>query len=232
MGRRFNLWTQSWEKGFISLQHIQYCAQDTLRIYAQLCGHEVVFPLDAEDIVRRVFDLEVYYDGEGFLDKIDPELLAVLYADGDLCPLTGRDKTIVINDAQRFRNVTTAHSILHETGHYIFDFLRGRRRTNFYTKNRTYCHTKDMEIKKPPPPEWRANRYAGEVCIPMEKVIWILDGKKPGDVINVKIYKQHFREFFGVSQAAMEKRLSDLGYKLFGVSYEWADWLKRERKGP
>ena len=41
--------------------------------------------------------------------------------------------------------------------------------------------------------------------------------KAPPEIINLGLYGLGFRGFFGVSQAAMEKRLFDLGYEcMFG----------------
>jgi hypothetical protein len=49
--------------------------------------------------------------------------------------------------------------------------------------------------------------------MPKENVAWLLDGKEPPEIINLEIYGHNFRKYFGVSQAAMEKRLHDIGYK-------------------
>ena len=74
--------------------------------------------------------------------------------------------------------------------------------------------------------EWEADRFAGELVIPVDKVKWLLDGKIAGDVINLDLYADNFREFFGTSRAQMEKRLVDLGYKLIATKYGWASCLK------
>jgi hypothetical protein len=59
--------------------------------------------------------------------------------------------------------------------------------------------------------------------MPKGKVSWVLGGKQPGEIINLDLYGSHFREFFGVSQAATEKRLFDLGYKCAFGRYPYAN---------
>ena len=59
--------------------------------------------------------------------------------------------------------------------------------------------------------------------MPRGKVSWLLDGKQPPEIINLDIYGSNFRTYFGVSQAAMEKRLYDLGYKCAFGRYAYAN---------
>ena len=163
-----------------------------------------------------VFNLEVHYDGEGVLDEMTPGLLGCLYADGSPSPW-GSDRLIVVNSSARYANVTENFTILHEGGHYLFhhpiDALA-------ISRSATYCRSDQVDSgtkSRVPPREWQASRFASEVLMPKAKVSWLLDGKAPPELINLDLYGSRFREFFGVSQAAMEKRLFDLGYKcMFG----------------
>ncbi|MFB3880983.1 MAG: ImmA/IrrE family metallo-endopeptidase [Armatimonadota bacterium] len=215
------------ESGFLSVDQIRSYAEETLRLYGERLGREPVFPLDAEDLARRVWGLDVYYDGEGYLDgKAGTAVLAVLFPDRFFCPLTGTDRVIVINDAPRFRRVTTGFSILHEVGHYHLQWTRGHWPPR-QERSLIYCRSDDVTGKtrsRIPQIEWQANRYAGEVYMPAREIPRLLDGKQPeaGEIIVMDIYKPILRQFFGASEAMVEKRLKDLGYKLLGARYPWA----------
>jgi hypothetical protein len=58
--------------------------------------------------------------------------------------------------------------------------------------------------------------------MPADKVAWVLDGRQPGDTLDIRREGYSFREFFGVSQEAMEKRLYDLGYRCQHGRYKYA----------
>jgi hypothetical protein len=200
-----------WSKDYVPLPIIERYADDALRLFAGRCGGGVSFPLDAEQLVQGLFGLDVYYDNGSIMDAIDPQLLGCLYADGMVCPATGTDRVIMVNDAPRFKGVTTAFTILHEAGHWLLHHPKDA----VDAGRSAYCRTEDVQPRwsRVPPREWQASRFAGEVLMPRERVRWLLDGREPGDIINLQIYGLTFRQYFGVSQAAMEKRLFDLGYK-------------------
>ncbi len=133
------------------------------------------------------------------------------------------DRLIVVNDAQRYRHVTAAFTIVHEAGHYVFHYPKDAVAS---AHNPRYCRSEHIEGQrqmKVPPREWQASRFASEVLMPKAKVMWLLDGKKPGEVINLNVYGAMFRVYFGVSQAAMEKRLYDLGYLCGFGRYAYAN---------
>lgn len=204
-------------KEFVPLEIIEAYAEDSLRLFAEKCGGGVSFPLDAERLVRELFNLEVYYDDGTIMDAMDAHLLGCLYPEGMVCPATGSDGWIMVNDAPRYRGVTTEFIILHEGGHWLLHHPKDA----VATENSAYCRTEDFQPRwsRVPPREWQASRLAAEILMPRERVSWLLDGKQPPEVINLDIYGERFREYFGVSQAAMEKRLHDLDYKCaFGRS--------------
>lgn len=208
---------------FIPLDRIELYATETLRVFAQILGCDLVFPLDAELLVREVFNLDVHYDGDGLLDRIHHSLLGCLFADGSPCPELGIDRLVVVNGASRYQHVTPAFTILHEAGHYVFHYPKdamAERQESSYCRSE---HIGEQKTVKVPPREWQASRYASEVLMPKDKVIWILDGKPPGEVINLAIYGPIFREYFGVSQGAMEKRLHDMGYQCGFGRYAYAN---------
>jgi len=208
---------------FVRVSVIEAQAGDALRVFRECVGGELTFPLDAELLVRKVASLEVHYDGDGYLDSIDRSLLGCLFPDGVPFPVTDQDRTIVVNDSERFRSVTTAFTILHELGHYRLHYPRD---TAAVALPPTYCrsgHVTPSKKDKVPPREWQASRFASEVLIPRDKVVEVLGGKKPGDLVNLLHWGDRFRRFFGVSQAAMEKRLFDLGYRCIMGRYGWAN---------
>jgi Zn-dependent peptidase ImmA (M78 family) len=137
--------------------------------------------------------------------------------------VTDQDRTIVVNDSERFRSVTTAFTILHELGHYLLHYPKD---TVALGLPPTYCrseHVTPSKKDKVPPREWQASRFASEVLMPRDKVVEVLGGKKPGDLVNLLHWGDRFRRIFGVSQAAMEKRLFDLGYRCIMGRYGWAN---------
>jgi transcriptional regulator with XRE-family HTH domain len=215
---------------FVHLSVIEAEAREVVRVFGDCLGADLSFPLDAELLVRKVASLEVHYDGQGYLDSIDQSLLGCLFPDGVPFPVTDRDRTVVVNDSERFRSVTTAFTILHELGHYVLHYPKD---TAAVARPPTYCrsgHITPSRKDKVPPREWQASRFASEVLMPRDKVVEVLGGKKPGDLVNLLHWGDRFRRFFGVSQAATEKRLFDLGYRCIMGHYGWAnDNLTRVR---
>ena len=210
-------------KEFIPLDTIEQYAAEVLKVYVQRLGNEPEFPLDAELLVREVFNLDVHYDDDGLLDSMHPSLLGCLFPDGTPCPELAMDRMIVVNCAPRYKYVTPSFTILHEAGHYLFHYPKDAVAP---TQQPSYCRAQHIATQKKlkvPPREWQASRLASEVLMPKAKVMWLLDGKPPGEVINLAIYGAIFREFFGVSQAAMEKRLYDLGYQCGFGRYAYAN---------
>jgi transcriptional regulator with XRE-family HTH domain len=208
---------------FVHLSIIEAQAEDVLRVFRERVGGELTFPLEAELLVRKVASLEVHYDGEGYLDSIDRSLLGCLFPDGVLFPVTDQDRTIVVNDSQRFRSVTTAFTIVHELGHYLLHYPKDAAAAGLPP---TYCrsgHVAPSKKDRVPPREWQASRFASEVLMPRDKVIEVLGGKKPGDLVNLRNHGDRFRRIFGVSQAAMEKRLFDLRYRCIMGRYGYAN---------
>jgi transcriptional regulator with XRE-family HTH domain len=211
-----------WRTGeFIPLDIIETYANDALRLFSGRLGDDL-FPLDAEFLVRELFNLEVFYDDGRFMDAIGTNLLGCLFADGMPCPATGTDRVIMVNDSPRFRSVTSAFTIVHELGHYLFHYPKDA----IAPTTASYCRSGDVQpagATSVPPREWQASRFASELLMPKDKVRWLLDGRPPGDIINLELYGDNFRRFFGVSQAAMEKRLYDLGYKCAMGRYAYAN---------
>jgi len=215
------------EVEFLSVEQIRLYAEESLRLYSEKLGRGLAFPLNAEDLARRVWGLDVYYDGEGYLDReAGTSVLAVLFPERFVCPLTGTGKVIVINDAPRFRRVTTGFSILHEVGHYHLQWIKGHWPPH-HERKPIYCRSDDITGKtqsRIPAIEWQANRYAGEIYMPAREIPRLLDGKHPGpgEIIVMDVYKPILRHAFGASEAMVEKRLKDLGYRLLGARYPWA----------
>jgi hypothetical protein len=65
--------------------------------------------------------------------------------------------------------------------------------------------------------------------MPAGKVRWLLDGKEPGELINLDLYENRMIEYFGANRMLVETRLKVLGYRLMNPRYPWADW---RRSGP
>jgi Zn-dependent peptidase ImmA (M78 family)/transcriptional regulator with XRE-family HTH domain len=215
---------------FLPIKLIERYASEALRLFADSCQvdiEDLEFPLDAELLVRKVFQLKVHYDAEGVLDQMDSTLLGCLYADGMPSPW-GIDRLIVVNASRRFQSVTDNFTILHEGGHYVFHHPLD---VQSFPNEGKYCRNEDVAAKsRVHPREWQASRFASEVLMPKAKVSWLLDGKAPPEVINLDIYGPQFREYFGVSQAAMEKRLYDLGFKCAFGRYAYANVTAIEGK--
>jgi hypothetical protein len=207
---------------FIPLDTIERYAEEALNLFAGRHSSESLFPLDAELLVRELFGLDVYYDDGRLMESLAPNLLGCLYADGMPCPATGRDRVIMVNDSPRFQRVTAAFTILHELGHFLLQYPKDA----VALASVSYCRSGDVQPTgqvRVPSREWQASRFASELLMPKDRVLWLLDGKEPGEVINLDIYGRTFRMFFGVSQAAMEKRLYDLGYRCAMGRYAYAN---------
>ncbi len=209
---------------FVRADIIQQYAAETLRAYEARVG-ELVFPLDLADMFDILFGLTTIYDNTGALDRLyGSGVIGCLFPDGHVSPW-GKDKLIVVNALSAYERFSYSHTIGHEGGgHYVLHFLKGIGWSG--GAKPMYCHEVGQNARRKDPLEWQADRFAGELVMPVERVQWLLDGKKPGEVINLDLYADNFRKFFGTSRAQMEKRLVDLGYKLIGAKYPWANYVK------
>ena len=210
---------------YIPVGTIRHYAEEVLFEYQRIVG-KVNYPIDVADMFERLFDLQTVFDDEGVLDKAyGPGVIGCLFPPGHQSPW-GRDRLIVVNVAPGYESFSQSHTIAHEGGgHYILHFLKG---IGPQTESRpVFCRETTATEGKKHPLEWQADRFAGELVMPVERVKWLLDGKLPGDLINMELYAKNFQEYFGASRAQMEKRLVDIGYLLMKPRYEWADYSKR-----
>jgi hypothetical protein len=206
---------------FFERELIRKYTREALQEYERVRGKGITFPLDVADVFDKLFGLETVFDDQGIINQRSGDgIIGCLFPDGHPSPW-GRDKLIVVNvtkspsfNPMRYNdNFTIAHE---GVGHYILHFLKGI--TGEKRDRPEYCRTQDYS-----PLEWQANFAAGELTQPFEEVIWLLDGKKPPEIINLDLYEKNYREYFGASRAMMEGRLNTLGYKFFNARYDWTD---------
>ena len=210
---------------FLPVGMIRRYAEEVLFEYGRKFG-QLKFPLELSDIFQRMFDLQTVFDDRGVLDEAyGPGVIGCLFPPGQPSPW-GRDKLIVINAGPEYAGFSHSHTIAHEGGgHYIMHFLRGVGPE--LASRPVFCRDVGNSESRKHPLEWQADRFAGELVMPVERVQWLLDGKAPGELINLELYAKNFQEYFGTSRAQMEKRLVDLEYRLSGAKYPWADYSKR-----
>ena len=215
---------------FVKVETIRQYALEVLQQYENRVGR-LEFPLDLADMFDTLFGLSTVYDDSGRLDRLyGPGVIGCLFPDGHASPW-GRDKLIVVNALPQYASFSASHTIGHEGGgHYVLHFLQGVGCPQL-TKP-VYCHEIGESIRRKDPLEWQADRFASELVMPVDQVRRLLDGKEPGEVLNLDLYADNFRRYFGTSRAQMEKRLLDLGYKLIGAKYPWANYLKEEVARP
>jgi hypothetical protein len=213
------------KRTFIPVETIRKYAEGVLSQYQHLVGR-AEYPLDVTDIFERLFSLETVFDDRGVLDRsYGPGVIGCLFPPGHKSPW-GKDKLIVVNATTEYQGFSPSHTIAHQGGgHFILHFLQG---IGPQVESRpVFCREVGSATVKKDPLEWQADRFAGELVMPIERVSWLLDGKKAGDLINMDLYAKNFQEYFGTSRAQMEKRLVDIGYLLMRPKYEWADYSKR-----
>lgn len=194
---------------------------------------KATFPLNPEDIFYTLFGLTTHYidfDEHGIKSKDDTQLLGALYPEGFY--FCGEDMQILVNagchgaaDAELFPFVEQMQrfTVFHEGGHHALHVRPTKVQTSFLSSEPKHnsqpfvCRSDHIASKNYDPLEWQANRYAGAMMMPsMEVYIFVerttfVDLAKCGD---------EFRSHFGVSQKAMEKRLSDLGYRYANGRYD------------
>jgi hypothetical protein len=211
---------------FLSVETIRQHVTELHRQYERRRGKPLTFPLDANDVAERVFGLQVMYDTQGILNRIDDDILGCIYPDGHPSPW-GKDKIIAVNlTPRRGFDPTTRndnHTIAHEcAGHYVLHFLKGIMGEQY--RGQRSCTSKRDPI------EWQADFAAGELLMPLERIAWLVDGKKPPDIINLEVYGSRFKDYFGANHMQMETRLSAVGYKLLNGRYDWANHAAKKPK--
>jgi hypothetical protein len=212
------------KNSFIPVSTIRCYAEAVIAQYEQKIG-PIKFPLDVADMFDRLFDLQTVFDDTGKLDDaFGPGVIGCLFPPGQRSPW-GRDKLIVVNATAPYKGYSSSHTIAHEGGgHFILHFLQGV--APRAESRPVFCRDVGKATARKDPLEWQADRFAGELVMPAEKVRWLLDGKKSGELINLDLYGKNFQEYFDTSRAQMEKRLVDLGYLLMQPKYQWANYLK------
>jgi hypothetical protein len=211
---------------FVSRAKIGKYAAEARAQYERHSGKPLRYPLPLEDIFADLFGLNVVYDTEGLLNGLGDGIIGCLFPDGHQSPW-GKDKIIAVNLTSTADFNPEAfgqqHTVAHEgMGHYVMHFLKGigERKQN----RPRYCRTDDRKDSM----EWQADFIAGEFTQPADKVAWLLDGKKPPEIINVEVYATNYRDFFGSTRSGMEMRLKELGYKMVNTRNEWAGPVIRQ----
>lgn len=229
---------------FLTKEKIREYAAETLREYQQVSGKEIQFPIDPIDIFERLFGLTVIYDDKGKLNELGKGIIGCMFPDGYPSPWV-EDKVIAVNITKpdepyckkigpgrlivsdgsndptgRSENFTIAH----EGMHYILHFQKGIMGAQY--RRPIYCRTKNRQD----PVEFQANAGAGELLMPLDKVEWLLDGKKPPTIIDLDLYERQLRQFFDASRGMIERRLTYLGYKVLNALYDWADYTVEQKK--
>jgi hypothetical protein len=215
---------------FLRREVIRQHATEAKVLYEKRIGRPVTYPLNVEDFFYVLFGLETVYDTEGRLNNLGDGIIGCLFPDGHRSPFGGKDKIIAVNltPASNFDPTvfSDAHTIAHEgMGHYVLHFLKGV--TGKAVDRPTYCRTGG----KKDPLEWQSDFAAGELIQPADKIAWILDGKQPGEIVNLELYEKNYREYFGANRMMMEARLKALDYKLLNAKYSWADYAKEQEQG-
>lgn len=218
---------------------IRTIVQEIKREYERISGKKITYPLkEPARLFKTLFGLEVIYDEQGVLNRIagGEHLLGCLFPDGEISPW-GRDKLVVVNVTPlRWKTLadvgfnplahSTAHTEAHEGMHYVCHYLRGINGIQY--RKPTYCRSKDR-FRANDFPEWQCDFGGGELLMPQEEVVAVLDGKQPGEYVVVEPYVAGFKGRFDANQGQMEARLCALGYKLIGPKNDWADSLKSDQ---
>lgn len=227
---------------FFDKERIRQHTIELVRQYERRRGKPVTYPLDPADMFAVLFDLNTVYDHEGRLNQIESGIIGCIFPNGSPSPW-GRDRLIVVNvtkatgplkengKTNRFNlfNPTLYNdrfTVAHEgMGHFVMQFLQNIKEEN--VNRPPYCRSSGQS-----PLEWNANFAGGELLMPLDKVMWLLDRKQPGEVIDLELYATNFTEYFGANRAMMEARLKALGYRMLNARNEWADYVKIAQARP
>ncbi len=215
---------------YLPVRQIRQYAEETLYLYQRARGKTDVFPLDAADVFERLFGLPIIYDEKGVLNRQHGEgIVGSLFPEGQPSPWS-RDKIIVVNLTATLHfnpaKRSEAFTIFHEgQGHYILHFLKGI--TGERLNRSFFCREIGEAMPRKPRLEWQADCAAGELMMPFDKVVWLLDRKQPPEMINLDLYEERMMDYFGANRSIVEMRLKFLGYKLMNARYKWADWRRK-----
>jgi hypothetical protein len=195
---------------------------------------QVRFPLNPEEIFYALFGLTTRYvdfNEHTIKPKDNIQLLGALYPEGFY--FCGEDKQILVNakcdgmqDAELFPYVEQMQrfTVFHEGGHYALHVRPRKFQTSFFVSqsesNRRepfICRSDYIVGKNYDPLEYQANRYGAAMMMPSMEVYSFV-GRT--NFVDLHTHGPGFRVHFGVSQKAMEKRLSDLGYRYINGRYD------------
>jgi hypothetical protein len=220
---------------FITPEEIERIALKDFASYKDKKGVvKVSFPLNPEDIFFMLFGLTTHYidfDEHDIKLGDNIQLLGALYPEGfSFC---GEDKLILVNagchhleDSELFPFIEQMQrfTIFHEGGHYALHVRPTKIQMSFLSPTRQdssnqpfICRSDHVAGKNYDPLEYQANRYAGAMMMPSMEVYNFV-GRT--NFVDIDKCGDRFRTYFGVSQKAMEKRLSDLGYRYINGKYD------------
>jgi len=183
----------------LSNADIEKKANTDLENFSLKTGKDVEFPLYPEEIAKALWGIEVDYR-----DDLEDEVLGLFNSERQV---------VLINTSQNKLRGRLSFTIAHELGHVsLHGFL-------FNEKDKK----KLSSINKCP--RWlddQADTYASCVLMPKEimnkKLLEI--GAIKDSVVNLKVHSRELIKFFGVSNQALEIRLSSLGLKIIGGLYD------------
>lgn len=220
---------------FIPPEEIERIALKDFASYKDKTGIiKIDFPLNPEDIFYTLFGLTTHYidfDEHGIKSKDNVQLLGALYPeDFYFC---GEEKQILVNarcngtqDAELFPYVDQMQrfTIFHEGGHYALHVRPRKLQTSFFASESEFnrsepfiCRSDYIVGKNYDPLEYQANRYGAAMMMPSMEVYNFVDRT---NFVDLHTLGPGFRAHFGVSQKAVEKRLSDLGYRYINGKYD------------
>lgn len=220
---------------FIPVDRIERIAAGDFRSFKEARGlTTATFPLDPEDIFYTLFGLTTRYVDFTEHQIVSPhgfQLLGALYPDGyEFCD---EDNQILVNvgihsleEAELFPFIEQMQrfTVFHEGGHAALHVRPEKQQISLFPDEKSQqksepflCRSDQITGRNYDPLEFQANRYAAAMIMPADEVFRLIGSDT---TVNLAVHGQEFRNHFGVSQKAMEKRLTDLEYKYINGKYD------------
>lgn len=188
---------------YLSDEMIENQAMANLLEFNKSTGSKFCFPVYPEEILKKVWGIEVEYTN-AWQDTEGIPVLASYFPD---------KKKVIVNETENKNSGRLSFTLAHELGHVSLH--------SFAVKNQN-CNNYDIGVSLEKI-ERQADKYAAALLMPKEEVFSFM--KDLGctilsPAVDMHIYAEKIKIHFGVSNEVLEYRLGNLGFEVLNGFYK------------
>lgn len=204
---RTNQKNNEYSTPYLTSEMIEAQAMQDLLSFQRITRKTLSFPIFADEILESLWGVSVDYQD----DVKDGNGVSVLAC------FVSEKKIVYVNEKMRGPEGRASFTLAHEAGHVsLHNFLSVLKMTDALCRGSMPNEEKAKMIER------QADKYASALLMPKEELMTKLNECEYSSIgeINLQKYSQKLTSYFGVSNQALEMRLSDIGITTVGGLYE------------